>query len=803
MNRYQDPTLSPSERAADLTSRLTLEEKVNQIACRIVMAAGTMDKSMKFHDGIGQLAIMGGKETPKQQAAMLRKLQESVIASSRFGIPAVIHCEALSGPVFPNALTFPTSISLAATFEPAVVKEMCEHIRAQMIAIGARQALSPVLDVARELRWGRVNETYGGDPTLISEMTCAFVEGLQGEDHTQGVAATAKHFLGYSTTEGGQNMTRTAVNDRDIRAVYVKPFEAAIRKSRLLSVMNSYSELNGRPICASKKVLQDLLRDDLGFTGVVVSDYMSVERLVNNFHVAKDMQDAAVQCLKAGLDIELPDQNGYSDKLVDAIKKGLLDEKYVDISCQRSLELKFKLGLFENPYPATDDVIDRVYDNTDNDKLSWQAARKAMTLTKNDGILPLMEKSIKVAVIGPSGNNLRRMWAGYTSVSMEEMAAIANTSAMAGLGGDLSEQAEAPFDPFSLEGGAMSMSTRIDHPEIMEPLIRRRYPQAKTIFEALQAYFSSIRFVEGCSYNNKEEIDLAAITQAAKEADLVIVTVGGKNGWGAHCTKGEGTDSASFALPGAQEQLLQAVGNANPNFIIVHTDAYPLVSPYAYDHARAILEGWLCCTYAGQAIAETLVGDNNPGGKTPLDIPYADGITPKYHYQPNATHCATMQSLNNIGYIDQPEQVSRPFGYGLSYTTFSYGNLTLKASQDAIPVMTVSVDVTNTGSLSGDDVVQLYGKDMLASVIRPYHELIGFKRITLQPGETKKVTFTFKLDQLAFIDEDGKWILEKGDYVFFAGTNSADEHLYVEYTLLSTADIDYTCRSFFAEVTAS
>ena len=792
-SEYNDVSLSPGARADDLISKMTLEEKVNQIACKKVIGKGAYHENISFFNGIGQIGVLGGQETPKMHADMLRSLQEKVIRSSRFGIPAVIHCEALSGPVFPNALTFPTSMSLAATYEPSTVKKMCQLTREQLVAVGVRQALSPVFDIALDMRWGRVSETYGGDPTLTSAMACAFVDGLQGKDHTKGVAATAKHFIGYSVTEGGANMTRTAVNDRDLRSIFAKPFEAAIRKSGLLSVMNSYSELNSRPICASRKILEELLRDELGFEGVVVSDYMSIDRLVKNFHVAKDMQDAAVQCLKAGLDIELPEQDGYGELLVEAVKRGLIEEKYVDISCRRSLELKFKLGLFEHPYPASDETIARVFNNVDNDVLSLKAAREAMTLTKNDGILPLKRSGLKIAVIGPSGNNLRRMWSGYTSVSMEELLNSAYPAAMAGVGDKTAEKTETQ----------KGFAARTEHPEIFEPLIRRRYPQAKTIFEALSDIFPNVQFIEGCSYNDKSIINIESAVKAAKEADLVIVTVGGKNGWGLHCTKGEGVDSASYGLPGAQEQLLEAVGQANPNFIVVHTDAYPLVSPYAYSNARAILEGWLCCAYSGQVIVETLTGRNNPGGKLPLDIPYADGETPQYHFQQNGTYYKTRQSLGTAGYIDLPELISRPFGYGLSYTTFAYTNMILKASDDVIPVITVSVDVANSGKVEGDEIVQLYGKDVLAYIIRPYHELIGFKRISLKPGEAKTVTFTFTLDQLAYIDETGQWILEAGDFVFYAAANSADESLSVEYVLPATVRVDYTKRSFFAEATVS
>lgn len=787
--KYKDSGLSVTERVKDLLSQMTLEEKVNQIGCHVVIATmPDAENLVKIENGIGQLAIMGGKTTIKEHAALLTKLQEKVISSSRFGIPAIIHGEALSGPVIPNANTFPTSISLGATFEPLIVKDMCQRTRKQMYAMGLRQALSPVFDVARDLRWGRVSETYGMDPTLNAMMGCAFVDGLQGDDLTKGVAATAKHFLGYSQTEGGINMAKTIADPIDVREVFAKPFEAAIRKSDVKSVMNSYSEMNGRPICASREVLNDLLRDDLGFQGVVISDYMSVSLLVENFFVAKDAKEAAAQCLKAGLDIEAPEQYGYGKALIAAIKEGLVEEKYLDISCARSLALKFELGLFEHPYPQLD-LLSDAFDNTENNIMSKEAARKAMTLTKNDGILPIKNKNLKVAVIGPAGDSLRASYACYTSVSMEEMSGSGSMEAMAGI-----ESIEKVSEE---EQNSSGMRSRIEYPEIIEPLIKERYPDGKTIFEAIQKKLPNAVFVKGCHTNLDTMTDIGAAVAAAKEADLVIMALGGKNGWGMHCTSGEGVDKASFQLPGRQEELLEAVYAVNSNTIIVHTDSIPLVSQFAYENVPAILEGWLCCTYGPDAIAETLTGENNPAGRLPVDVPIGDGVAPLYHYQRNASHPKTGH-LNAGRYIDKEGYLARPFGYGLSYTNFSYSNMILSASEDEIPVMKISIEIENTGTVSGEEVVQLYGKDVIASVIRPYQELVGIKRISLEAGEKRKVTFTFKLDEFAFRTNTGNWILEEGEFQFFAGPDSGERAQSISYKMPYTINIDYTKRDFFA-----
>lgn len=779
MEKYLDKTLTPKERAEDLLSRMTLQEKVKQISCTMVpMPVDHIEDVLSFENGIGQVAVMGGKDTPQSHAESIRKIQDKVMDSSRFRIPAVMHCEALSGPTFPNALTFPTSISLGATFEPELVKEMGTRIRRQMRAVGVRQALSPVFDVTRDHRWGRINETYGNDPTLAAEMGCAFVEGIQGLKSEDGIAATAKHFLGYSATEGGVNMARTALTHRELREVYAKPFEAAIKKAGLLSVMNSYAEWEGQPICASPEILTDLLRKELGFEGVVVSDYMSIDRLVNNFHVAENMEEAAAQCLASGLDIECPNESAYNENLIKAVEDGLIEEKYVDISCLRSLELKFKLGLFENPYPL-ENVNEVFFDPTDDEK-SLEAARKAMTLVKNDGILPIQNKNARIVVIGPTGNSLRKMWSTYTALAMEEM--------MAGLSGNMA----------GVENDATSMFEIGDHPEIIEPLARKRYPQAMTIFEALSKKYPNVQYIEGCDYLNPEKQDIATAVAAAKNADIVIMTVGGKNGYGPGATNGEGIDSASYGLPGAQEALLEAVGNVNSNMVVVHTDAKALVSPYAYEHANAILEGWLCCTYAGQVIAEVIAGETNPGGRLQQDVPYDNGIL-TYHYQNNASHYRTLQALGSSAYHDCKEVTARPFGYGLSYTQFEYHDAKLNVAGGEIPTVEISVNVTNTGDRSGEEVVQIYGKDPVASVVRPYKELLGFKRLSLDAGETKKVIFKFRLDMMSFEKKTREWICEKGEYLFYVAKHSDDEEITLSYWLDEDRDVVPGERDFFAE----
>jgi len=788
---YKNPELSVSVRVKDLLGRMSLNEKVNQLGCELLI--GSTDAS-GIMDGIGEIAFGVPDITLpiEKTGEMIKMIQETVINQSPHGIPAIFHCEALSGPVMPQCCIFPTSISLGATFSPEDVKDMADRIRKQMLAAGVRQALSPVLDLARDFRWGRTNETYGNDPTLVSEMSCAFVEGLQGEDLTQGIAATAKHFLGYSQTEGGLNMTKTLFDRRDLRESFAKPFEAVIRKSDIKSVMNAYSAMDGVPICASTEILTNLLRDDLGFEGLVVSDYMSIPRLVDPFNTAEDITDAALQCLEAGLDVECPTRMGYGSNIREAVKGGLIDEKFINRSVERVLTLKFELGLFENPYPVL--LEDAGIDNVDNNIRSEEVTRKVITLTKNDGILPITNTKLKVAVIGPLGNNIRTMFGSYTFPASIEMGLMMSRNQQGGMAGMPSmEEMEK----------ALSENTNTDgYFDEVNAIIQSLLPQSKTIYSAVSEIFEGASYTQGCHFADNSVTDFDAAVFAAESADIVFMTVGGKNGWGRHCTSGEGNDTSAIGLPGRQHELIEKVLKVNKNMVLIHTDNKPLVDEFIYDNVPAIIEAWLPGTYGAQAIVDVLIGKYNPGGRLPVDVPRSAGHLPAYHYQQNGCR-QNVDSPNAItlnGYMDYPTTIRLPFGHGLSYTKFEYSGFKMEIEQsEEIPVVKLSVTVKNIGGVSGDEVVQLYGMDKKASVIRPQQELIGFKRITLKPQEAKTVEFIFRLDQLAFINTTGDWVIEKGDFSFFIGQNSRDVVFEQIYKQDKTIKIDYKIRGFFAE----
>lgn len=770
-------------RAADLLSRMTTEEKVRQLGCTLLSGCDESLDEKDLRGGIGEIALMDIRCMPRELAGRLRQVQQYVMDHSRLHIPALFHCEALSGPVVPAACLFPTSIGLGATFAPDTVYGMADLIRRQMRAMGILHALSPVLDVAKDLRWGRINETYGGDPTLCAMMSCAFVNGLQGDSLDAGVAATAKHFLGYAQTAGGLNLTRTVADARELREVFAKPFECAIRRGGIRAVMNSYSEWEGRPVCASRALLTDLLRTQLGFEGVVVSDYRSIQRLLGEIlAVSPDIASAALACLEAGLDMELPDRLGYAEGLTRMFLDGHADMTWLDRAALRVLTLKYELGLFDDPMPQWERYSAAFSDTSEAER---KATRQTLTLTKNDGLLPL-KRGMRVAVIGPCAGSLRLLYGGYTLPSMLEMFRVTGDSdQMAGVTDAAAPRPRRKYD--------LAATDRA---------VREACPQAKTVFEAMRTHFPDCTWTQGCDYLDPAVQDLEAARRAARGADAVVLCLGGKNGWGRHCNTGEGNDSATLDLPGAQEALARAVIGENPRTAVVHTDGRPLTSEWIYRHAAAILEAYMPGTWGGEAIADAVAGVFSPAGRLPLDLPRSVGHAPVFH----AEHCGSVGesfaagALNRDGYMFSSNTPLRPFGYGLTYTQFAYSGLSLTVRPDGYAK--AAVTVRNIGDADSDEVVQLYGRDLLASVIRPAQQLVGVCRVFIRAGEERTVRFVFHLNQFAFPDEHGTWKLEAGEFRFFVGSHSADRRAEASCTLAHTRALDPALREFFAEAAA-
>lgn len=809
---YKDPSQPVEARVEDLLGRMTLEEKVAQLygvmPMSLLGAEGIDPKKLEARhgDGLGQVSMLSmlGDLPPEALAETSNALQRFFVERTRLGIPVVPHSEALNGLVAKGATNFPTAIGLAATWEPELVQQMTDVIRRQMRAVGVRQALSPVFDVARDPRWGRVHETYGEDPYLCSAMGVAFVKGLQGEDLRDGVVATGKHFLGYGLTEGGLNCAATHLGQRQLYEVFARPFEAAIREAGLASVMNSYSEIDGIPCGASSEILTDLLRGRMGFTGVVVSDYFTVRRLVKQFHIATDLQDAAVQALEAGLDVELPNPEGY-DKLAQAVRAGLVGEDMLDRAVRRVLGTKFRLGLFDDPYVDVDQVR-AAYDDPAHRTLSRRLANKSLVLLKNEGsLLPLSKDVGAVVVIGPHADSVRSFFANYTYPASVEMmqAMMLRPRAIASMTEAIGE------DGMSMSAdtvqGMLARFQEVLAAEDIETYIKANYP-ARSVLEVIQGIVSEdtqVLYAQGCGVADGSTAGFAAAVEAARQADVAVLVLGDRSGW-VEATTGEGKDRSSLALPGVQQQLLEAVAATGVPVVLVLINGRPLAVDWAAEHVPAIIEAWYPGQEGSDAIAGVLFGDTNPGGKLPVTIPRTEGQIPIYHYHKMGSGYQRPEENTLTEYTDIPLTPLYPFGFGLSYTTFEYGNLRLSADRvDSRGVVEISCDVTNTGQVAGEEVVQLYLRDREARVTRPVQELAGFKRVGLEPGATCTVAFRVEMRQLGFYDRRMRFVVEPGNVDVMIGASSADVRLSGAFEIVGDVVEVLGNRAFLSESRAT
>lgn len=787
---------SVRSRIDDLLARMTREQKVAQLQCTIPIA-GHLDTGLAgFPHGLGASGSISAGASIDADADHYDEVQSVVSERTGLGIRPLLHGEAVSGWTGLGGTVFPSAIGLGATWNPSVVQGMSEIVRRQMLAIGVRQALSPVMDVARDPRWGRVGETYGEDPTLAAAMSVAFVKGLQGDDLREGIAATGKHFLGFGQGAGGLNMTSNPISPRELREVFAKPFQAAITEAGLAAVMNSYGVIDGEHIIVSKHILQDLLRDEMGFDGLVVSDYMSINLAVD-LNVAADPADGGVKALTAGLDVELPTPYGYGRTLIDAIERGELEEAILDRAVRRMLTLKERLGLLDGA-AARKDLIADAYDPHATKAHSLKAAREAIVLLKNDGVLPLGKDTKKIAVIGPHGNSLRLFFGCYTGPAAIDLAMSGTMSEMAGML-DLPElMADMETPPLAplLEGS----NVRSEPPQVEQAIRAALGGRTPTVLEAVQAKVPDAHVVweQGCDIAGTRRTGFDAAIAAAADADVVILTLGGKYGWGSSCTSGEGIDTDDIGLPGVQEELARRIFETGTPTVLVHMDAKPLSSEYIAEHLPAVLENWFPGETGGEALADVLFGDYNPAGRLPMTAARHTGQLPVYAAH-RRSDSVSSTALNR--YFDGDKTPLWVLGAGESYTTFDYTDLVVDPSVAPDGVVHVSCSVTNTGTRDGEEVVQLYVRDELASMVRPVQELAGFARVALAAGETKRVRFAARADQFAFLDVDMRWIVEAGTMTARIGASSTDIRLTGSFEIERTAVVEGSRRGFYADVT--
>lgn len=753
MEIYRDPSQSIERRTEDLLSRMTLDEKIAQL--QSVWGYSLMKNRQTFSidrarkllkHGIGQITRpAGGTDLEYGQVVeFVNQVQRFLIEETRLGIPAMLHEECLAGWQAKGATIFPQAIGLASTWEPELIETMTKTIRTQLKSINVHQGLAPVLDVARDPRWGRTEETYGEDPYLVAAMGKAYIRGLQGDDLRNAVAATVKHFAGYSASQGGLNWAPAHIPSREFREVFLFPFEVAVREAGVLSVMNAYHELDGIPCGANRQLLTDILRSEWGFTGIVVSDYEAIPMLCEYHHIAKDKMEAGLLALEAGIDIELPELDCYGDQLKAAVQKGMISENLIDRAVARVLRLKFALGIFENPFAER--VNSGPLEQPMHRKFALELARKSIVLLKNDnGLLPLNKHLNKIAVIGPNADSWRNLLGDYSYPTIVEFREILK---------------------------AKEKNKTIDLTSLPNPTV-----QVVTVLEGIKSKLpesAEVLFAPGCTVIGGSTEGFEAAVAAARQAEVAVVVVGGKSGFVPDCTSGEERDRAELSLPGVQSELVKAIHATGTPIVLVLVNGRPYTLEWEAQHIPAIIEAWLPGEEGGNAIADVLFGDFNPGGKLPITFPAKVGQIPIfYRHKPSAR-----RSHLWIDYVDASSQPLFPFGHGLSYTKFKYSQLKIVPKQ--VPIagkVTISLEVQNTGSVKGDEVVQLYLHDLVASVTRPVKELKGFKRIELAPGQKQKVQFEVSTDLLAFYDADLKLVVEPGEFEVMIGSSSEDIRL--------------------------
>jgi beta-glucosidase len=649
-------------------------------------------------------------------------------------------------------------IGLASTFTPDYATRMTTMIRQQMRAVGGQQALAPVLDVARDPRWGRVEETFGEDSTVVSQFGVAYIKGLQGDDLSQGVMATGKHFVGHSFSQGGLNCGPVHLGLRDIWDTYLAPFQAAIRDAGLASMMNAYPELDGEVVAASRGILTELLRDKLGFDGVVVSDYDAVMMIHSYHYAAQTKSEAAVKALTAGIDVELPTVTCYGDDLLAALNAGQISLEVIDTAVKRHLQKKFELGLFENPY-VDEGKVAAVFETVQNRALAYEIATKSMVLLKNDGLLPLKKTIASLAVIGPNAKSSRNLMGDYSFAALSELMNV---------------------DPPKDSAFTDLTSEILETPTVSVP----------TVLEGIQklvAVTTKVTYARGCDLLSQDRSGFDEASRAAQAADAVILVMGDRSGLAPNCTTGEFRDSDDLRLQGVQEELIETITALGKPVVLVLVNGRPAAIPEVIEKVNAVLEAWVPGEEGAKAVASILFGDVNPGGKLPISIPRSVGQVPVfYNHKPSG-----MRSNIYGDYVSEKVTPLFPFGYGLSYTHFEYSSLVIDKKQAAVDdTVTISLQVSNAGSVAGDEVVQLYIRDEYASYPRPVKELRGFIRLSLQPGEKRRVTFRLPVNQMAFYDGDLKLVLEAGKFLVMVGGSSEDIRLNGDFMVIGAEKAD-------------
>lgn len=840
---YLNANLSLEKRIKDLLARMTLEEKIGQLQCEIGEVEG---KNIIAEKGIGNLAVTLRPYEARQAAEKANRIQRLALEKTRLGIPIIIHDEALHGIVGNKGTSFPQAIGLAATWDTDLMEKVAAAIGKETRSRGIHQVLSPVVNIARDVRWGRVEETYGEDPYLTSRMGVSFCKSIEKE----GVITTPKHYAA-NVGDGGRDSNVIHFSERLLREIYFPAFKACFQEAGAQSVMAAYNSLEGIPCSANKWLLTDVLKKEWGFKGFVVSDYGSASGIYSAHHTAATKKEAAKQAIEAGLDVELPGIDIYGEPLLQAAKEGLVSESTIDEAASRVLRAKFRLGLFEKR-EADPEYAEKINDSAEHRQLARQAAQEAIVLLKNqDNFLPLRKDIKSIAVIGPNADAARLggysgfgmkvvtvlegiknkvspaakvhyaqgcqlEWTALPPIAAENLVPAGAKAGMHGLKAEYfnnmtltgtpaltridkqvnfnwesgSPDPKINSDQFSARwtGKLVPSETNIYQLSITTDdglhfyldgklLVDKWYDRGPTSdyislkLEAGHPYDILIEYYEngggavahfGWNLKPREDIGIQEAVSAAKNSEAAIIVTG--------ISEGEGRDRSKLELPGLQEELIKAVSKTGVPTVVVLINGSAVTMANWIDKATAIVEAWYPGEEGGNAIADVLFGDFNPGGRLPITFPQSVGQCPLYNnYKPTG---------RGYDYVDLSGKPLFPFGYGLSYTKFDYSNLQITPQKiNQKDEVRVSVDIQNTGERKGDEVVQLYLHDPVSFPARPVRELKGFKRITLEPKEKKTVTFVLTPEQISFLDIKLKSVVEPGTFEVMVGSSSEDIRL--------------------------
>lgn len=756
---YKDANRPVAERVADLLARMTPEEKFAQMhgLWLVLSEEGDHRERTDLSDefagvsaqealaerlklGVGQITRPLGTHIveAKQGVRAANRLQKTLMEETRLGIPALFHEECLVGLLCKDATLFPSSLNYGSTWDPALIKRAAQHIGDEARSTGCKQGLAPVLDVSRDVRWGRTEETFGEDPWLVGVMACAYVEGLQGEKGD--TLATLKHYVGHSFSEGARNHAPVHLGFCELNDTFLLPFEMAVKCANAGSVMPAYHDIDNQPGHSDRFLLTTVLREQWGFEGIIVADYGGVSLLHQHHGVTHDAAESAALAFNAGLDVELP-KDDCARHLAQAVERDLISMEKVDEIVARLLAVKFRLGLFEHPYSDEQKIVLQAEETR---QVAREVATRSLTLLENNGVLPL-SGAPKVAVIGPTADDPLALLSGYSfpvhliiSDMLEETSQV--TTPLAALRQTLGE-AQVRYAK-----GCHIIEKRMAGAPVFPGDASGKPMQASPV--------------------SKDRSLIPDAVRAAQESEVVIACVGDLAGLFQSGTVGEGSDTDSLTLPGVQQQLLEALVETGKPVVVVMTGGRPYNLQGLETRVAALLMAWAPGQEGGWAIADVLTGRAEPQGRLVVSVPKSAGAMP-YYYNHKLKSGGTPFAFH-FG--------SRyPFGYGQSWTQFAYGEPELATSQvDIDGEITLSVKITNVGERSGSDVVQLYVRDKVASMVRPVQELKAFQRVALSPGETATLTFTLPVDMLNFTRRDGKRIVEPGEFELQIGASSAD-----------------------------